>query len=882
MTWSLLLACTLGAADLNALKGIEVIKTPAGGQVIVTGSKAPIFTVFRLGDPDRLVVDLSSADAAGVTGHKDGVGPIAGVVASQFNNERANVGRVLIALDGATNYNVKADGNRLLISVDGKADPTAAAAPAPKTEEKRVEEKAVEQPKVAEAPKAETSPAASRASAAATEKGLVASRMDETTVKNPAHTVKAVRLKGEQLAIDTDGEVASFELIELENPPRLAIDLHDMHSAIKSSKVSGGALKGVRIGLNPDKVRLVLDMKGAMPVYKANRTARGLVVTLSEDAAPAKKAEAEPAGEAHMEIDGKTVQLDTKEPEKAAAVLDVQFHESKAGGRLELKLEGSTGWTTERPDYRSAVLTLKSASIPRRLERSLDTSDLETPIKMVSAFKAPGADDRVRVVVAAESAIEEQVVKTKDGLSWRIRLKGSKTEEATTTAQAAGFSDEAEKYSEEGAPQKARYVGKRVTFEFKDIDIHNLLRIIAEISKKNIVVSDDVSGKVTIRLRNVPWDQALELILRSKGLGKEEFGNIIRVAPLRALEEEAKSREARAATLRRAEPLAVRLIPVNYATADNMKDRVKEVLTERGIVTVDTRTNTLIVRDIESNIGRVQSLVSNLDLQTPQVLIEGRIVEARTQLAKEVGIQWGGSATAAPAFGNQTGLAFPAVVAGQGAAGDSPNAGVTATPGWAVNLPAAIGNGSGGGLGLILGSAGGAVQLNLRLSALESQGLVKVVSAPKVTTLDNQTAKISQGTSIPFSQVSAAGVNTLFVEARLSLEVTPHITQDGSVLLHITADKSEPDPGTTGANGQPAILRKQANTNVLVKDGDTTVIGGIFVRSTAERHAGVPLLGRIPVLGFFFRKRTETEDRQELLIFITPRILNRQQMAQTL
>ncbi|MBL8952255.1 MAG: AMIN domain-containing protein, partial [Myxococcaceae bacterium] len=697
MTWSLLLACTLAAADLNALKGIEVRSTPTGGQVVVTGSRAPIFTVFRLGEPDRLVVDLTAADAAGVIGHKDGTGPISGVVASQFANERSNVGRVLIALDGATKYDVKADGNRLLINVDGKVSPAAAAAPAAAVAAKA--EPAAVAAAPAEPPAAPDAPAsASRSSAASNEKGVVAARMDELSVKNPAKTLKAVRLKGEQLAIDTDGEVASFELIELEDPPRLAIDLHDMSSAIKSTKVAGGALKSVRIGVNPGRVRLVLDMKEKMPAYKANRTARGLLVTLAETTSPpARKAEADaaPTESPVMEIDGKQVQLEQPETEKSAAVVDVQFHESKTGGRLELKLEGGTGWATERPDYRSAVLTLKSASIPRRLERSLDTSDLETPIKMVSAFKAPGHDDRVRVVVAADAAIEEQVVKTKEGLSWRIRLKGAKTEEATTTAQAAGFSDEAEKFSEQGAPQKARYVGKRVTFEFKDIDIHNLLRIIAEISKKNIVVSDDVSGKVTIRLRNVPWDQALELILRSKGLGKEEFGNIIRVAPLTKLEEEARSREQRAQTLRKSEPLAVRLVPVNYATAGDMKDRVKEVLSERGVVTVDARTNTLIIRDIESNMARVQSLVTNLDLQTPQVLIEGRIVESRTQLTREVGIQWGGNATAAPAFGNQTGLAFPNVVAGAGAAGDQPNLGSSATPNWAVNRPAAIGTNSG-------------------------------------------------------------------------------------------------------------------------------------------------------------------------------------------
>jgi type IV pilus assembly protein PilQ len=396
-------------------------------------------------------------------------------------------------------------------------------------------------------------------------------------------------------------------------------------------------------------------------------------------------------------------------------------------------------------------------------------------------------------------------------------------------------------------------------------------------------VSDEVQGKITIRLRNVPWDQALELILRSKSLGKEEFGNIIRVAPLKTLEAEAAVRESRAASLRRQENLIVRLIPVNYATVADMKDRVKDVLSERGVVTTDPRTNTLIVRDIESNMGKIQSLVTNLDLQTPQVLIEGRIVEARTTITKEVGIQWGGNGTLAPAFGNATGLAFPNNVA---VAGASPSTGATSgtstNPNFAVNLPAAIGQGNGAGLGFIFGSAGGALQLNLRLGALENQGLVKVISAPKVTTLDNHAAKISQGVSIPFSQVSAAGVNTLFVEARLSLEVTPHITNDGSVLMHITADKSEPDPGTTGANGQPSILRKQANTNVLVKDGDTTVIGGIYVKTTSDQRNGVPVLSQIPLLGFFFRHKLESDDRQELLIFITPRILNRQTMAQNL
>src|SRR5262249_10628342 len=224
--------------------------------------------------------------------------------------------------------------------------------------------------------------------------------------------------------------------------------------------------------------------------------------------------------------------------------------------------------------------------------------------------------------------------------------------------------------------------------------------------------------------------------------------------------------------------------------------------------------------------------------------------------------------------------ALPYGGVGRGGSTAASGKGVSDPPNFAVNLPAAVGQGSGGAVGFTFGSAGGALTLNLRLSALENQGMVKTISAPKVTTLDNETAKISQGVSIPFSQVSAGGVNTTFVEARLSLDVTPHITQDGSILMMSRAENNPPDPSNTGANGKPGIARKEAPTQVLVKDSDTTVIGGIYVRRGANTLATVPLLGKIPILGFFFKNTSESDSRQELLIFITPRIINRQTVAQ--
>jgi type IV pilus assembly protein PilQ len=296
-------------------------------------------------------------------------------------------------------------------------------------------------------------------------------------------------------------------------------------------------------------------------------------------------------------------------------------------------------------------------------------------------------------------------------------------------------------------------------------------------------------------------------------------------------------------------------------------------------MSVDTRTNVIIVKDTVAALARAEGLVRRLDTQTPQVLIEARIVEATTTFNREFGIQWGGNIGLTPSTGNPTGLAFPNVVRVAGASSPEGTQGTADIPNFAVNLPAAIGAGSGGGVGFIFGSAGGAVALNLRLTAMENTGQIKTISAPKITTLDNTAATIGQGISIPFSQVSAAGVNTTFVEAKLELKVTPHVTADGSVLMDINATNNQPDPGTTGANGQPSISKKEAKTQVLVKDGDTTVIGGIYTRSQALSEAYVPILAKVPVIGWLFKKKREVDNRTELLIFITPRIVNRNQVV---
>ncbi len=865
------LAAHADTKGLNALKSLSVQRGAGGAQVLVEASTAPVYTVFRLNDPDRLVVDVANANTAAIKGHHDGVGPVSGVVASQFSGPSAEVGRILVGLEGASKYDVRAEKSTLVISIEGegrKAEPRAAAEPAPAAAA------------VAQAEAAREAPAASAPEKVAHPDGIVASHLDEKPVTRPATRLKSIGYSNHTLRLTTDAEVAKFELIQLENPNRLAVDVYGVKSSAKAPRVSDALVREVRVGPSAEKVRVVIEASGEMPEYKAARRPDGLSVALSP---PATIRDATPGEAAVLEIDGKPIAVETKaQPivEGNAVVKGVEFAEAQNGGRVEVKLQGHTRWKVERPDGKSAVLTLESATIAKAQERTLDTGELSTPVKMVSAFGVPGKN-AVRVVVSSAAGLSEKVRETPQGLTWQLGSKDEGAETAVSESQTAGFATESSDFASSSAPQRPRYVGKKVSFEFKDIDIHNLLRIIAEISKKNLVVADDVAGRITIRLRNVPWDQALDLILRTKGLGMEDLGNIIRVAPLATLEAEAKARLERTTAARKSAELTLQLVPVNYASATEMATRVKEVLSERGSVSIDTRTNTLIVRDLPQNMGKVRGMVASLDTQTPQVLIEGRIVEANVRYAREIGVQWGGQAMASQTTGNPTGLVFPSSMAlTGGVAGNT--AGVSSTPNYAVSLPVGAGDGSGGAIGMIFGSAGGASQLNLRLSALEAQGMVKTVSSPKVTTMDNESAKISQGVSIPFSQASAGGTNTSFIEARLSLDVTPHITQDGSVLMQVTAQNNQPDPANTGANGQPAIQRKEANTKVLVKDGDTTVIGGIYIRIGSNNSSGLPVLSKIPVIGFFFRNYRELESKSEMLIFITPRILNRQAVAQTL
>jgi type IV pilus assembly protein PilQ len=457
-------------------------------------------------------------------------------------------------------------------------------------------------------------------------------------------------------------------------------------------------------------------------------------------------------------------------------------------------------------------------------------------------------------------------------------LGGGDVVEETQEEQTASFGPSA-------MAQQERFQGRRIDLDLKDADVHNVLRLLADVGKVNIVTADNVQGSVTIRMRNVPWDQALDVVLQSKSLGMVRRGNIIRVAPLADLEKEREMQIARRRQELQLAPLETRLVPVSYADAQDLQARARELLSGRGSVAVDGRTNVLIARDVSGTLDQVEELVRSLDTQTPQVLIEARIVEATSRYLREIGIQWGGDAAFSPATGNPTGLAFPSSVGLAGGASDnntptqglSPFQNAVQNPNFAVNLPAAVGAGAGGALGLTLGSVDGNFNINLRLSAAEQSGMVRILSSPRILTLDNHEARISQGTLIPFSQVSAQGVQTTFQEAKLQLLVQPHVTADGSVSMHVKINRDEPDFNQTSPRGDPTILKREAETDLLVMDGNTAVIGGVYTRNTGRNVNQVPFFGDIPWLGLLFQRRNATDQRGELVIFLTPRIINRAQ-----
>jgi type IV pilus assembly protein PilQ len=578
---------------------------------------------------------------------------------------------------------------------------------------------------------------------------------------------------------------------------------------------------------------------------------------------------------------------------KANTLTEIDFKQMDHKSRIVVALTGEPQFKSYTISKGMIAVDIKNASVPKQLQRRLDTSGFESAVNYIDVknVKTGKAND-VRILIKLREEVPFETVK--EGRVLFIDIEKPKKIEAKIETvpmpreeekappelkkeekvlpaveekpipkpQVTKKVEEEKKASEEGLSEKI-YTGRKLSLDFKDADVKNILRLIAEVSNLNIITGDDVTGKITMRLVDVPWDQALDVILQARSLGMSRVGNVVRVAPLDSLKKEIQAELEAKRVRERLEDLVTELIPVNYATAKEISPQVKSILSDRGDVKVDERTNILIVKDVPRNISGVKNLVKSLDKRTPQVLIEARIIEANLTFQEELGVSWGFKASTG------TGQNKTFTVGG----GTSGNVFGTATN-KIVDLPAAVKSGTAGILEFLFNSNFGLKELDIVISAHENKGDVRIVSSPKIAALDNKEASIEQGLRIPIRKIdpSSGQISTDFIEANLKLTVTPHVTNDGYIKMNIRTKKDAPDYTVT-VDQVPSIDKKEAVTEVLVRDGGVVIIAGVYSIEKNEGREGIPLFNKIPLLGWLFKREAKEDKRKDLLIFISPTIL---------
>jgi type IV pilus assembly protein PilQ len=686
----------------------------------------------------------------------------------------------------------------------------------------------------------------------------ITSLREEGSLKN---AMVAIKETDGGIFISTSETPRAVRYFTLADPDRLVFDLIGVKGKMKKAD-------DIRYANHPAGFRIVLER--SIPSYFTFDVRRGEVMFAAADrsklfaefkerkeptvavetrqAVEAKKADQEPAK--RHEIEGFVFAGEDPQILKISSPDKLDIQKTVTADKIEI--------------------FVKDSFITKDKEQLIDAGSLSGPIKELAIF-----NEGLGVKIVATLKKGEISMDMKDDVGGAEFVFAKKTIAPVVAEKVAGYSDtqaaaivrSASVGAEDGETVTAvdveaggskTYRGKKISLDFKEVDILDVLRLMSEISKLNIIAGDDVKGTITVRLINIPWDEALDVILKSKSLGKERLGSIIRVAMLSTIQREKESELAKIKADQKLEPVKVRLIAVNYAMAGKLVPQIKDLLSERGSVNTDDRTNVIIVKDVEEILDKVEQLIAYLDTQTPQVMIEAKIIEATTQSAIGLGVEWGTGYTADARHGNPTGAMFPY------------NMGI----GGSVSVPGPADHS--GSMGFSFGSIGNVADLNLTLNVMESEGRIKIVSSPKVATLDNSEAMIQQGVSVPVTTRSTGGeVTTKFVDATLILKSTPHITSDGSILMKLNINKSEADWSNANYLGEPSIIKKEAQTEVLIKSGDTVVIGGVYTNKISKTVRKVPLLGDIPILGWLFKQVDERVERSELLIFITPRIMNK-------
>ncbi len=629
----------------------------------------------------------------------------------------------------------------------------------------------------------------------------------------------------------------------MQTPARIALDFPGMASTISRHVVDMnlGNVRSVNVVQAGERTRVVLNLK-AVTAYKANILGKSLFITLDPLVAAVPTAVAPTA---FAETRNRSI----------LPLKDVDFRRgTDSSGRIVVDLPNNQVVADIRQQDQTLVVEFLQTALPEGLRRRLDVSDFGTPVQSVTTFQS---GDKVRMLIEPKGLWEYSAYQSDNQFVIDVRQQKVDTNKVM---QGGGYS------------------GEKLSLNFQNIEIRSLLQVIGDFTNLNIVASDTVTGAVTLRLKDVPWDQALDIILQSRGLGQRKNGNVLLIAPKDEFAAKDKQDLESKNVIQSLEQLRTQDFKLNYAKATEIAAALggsggsggsgaTRILSPRGSIIFESRTNQLFVTDVPSKLEQVQALVAKIDIPVRQVLIEARIVEAADSFGKSLGVRLGGRPFtingASPALGGSGGIQFGPTY--NGATGGT-------TAGDFINLPGLGQNGfQAATFALSLFSSSATRLLNLEISAAESDGRGKIVSSPRIVTADQVKALIEQGTELPYQQATSSGATSIaFRKANLKLEVTPQITPEGNIILNVDVNKDS--VGRSTANGF-AIDTKHIQTQVLVENGGTVVIGGIYEQTDREDETKVPLLGDIPVLGNLFKQKTRTASKSELLVFITPKML---------
>ncbi len=643
----------------------------------------------------------------------------------------------------------------------------------------------------------------------------------------------------------------------IQSPARIALDFPGLanNTGRVAVEINQGNLKSANVVQAGERTRLVLNLKQATS-YKAEIQGKSLLISLD----PLAIAQAT-AATAQATTPAAFAESRNKE---TLALKDIDFRRgAESSGRIVVDLASNQVGVDIRQQGQNLVVEFLRTSLPEGLRRRLDVADFGTPVQTVTTFQS---GDKVRMVVEPKGAWEHSAYQSDNQFVLEVR---------------------AQKIDPNKLTQGVNYSGEKLSLNFQNIEVRSLLQVIADFTNFNVVTSDSVSGALTLRLKDVPWDQALDIILQAKGLGIRKNGNVLWIAPKDEIASKEKLDLESKVAIQNLEPVRSQAFQLNYTKAAEIAVQIapgggsqnnSRILSARGSVIAEPRTNQIFVTDIPSKLEQVQALIAKLDVAVRQVLIEARIVEASDNFGKSLGVrlggndlrgQRGGDAGYSIGLGNR--VSFGSNY-GNAVAVNSQGGSIDTSANY-VNLPA-VGQGGAAAATIALSIFSSAANrfLNLELSALEADAKGKVVSSPRVVTADQTRALIEQGTELPYQVATSSGATSIaFRKANLKMEVTPQITPEGNIILDL--DVTKDSVGLQTAAGF-AINTKHVKTQVLVENGGTVVIGGIFEQTETESETRVPVLGDVPYLGNLFKSRSKIANKTETLVFITPKMVS--------